>query len=193
MIASRLGEPPGVQQALVLAFVFVLLGVFEGFVVGWAQTRVLKRRVPALTGWIRATVVGAVVAWTVGMLPNAIMSLAQQADATPTPEIGEFLRLVLAAGLGLVTGPVLAFFQWRVLRHYVQRAGWWLPANGAAWAAGMPIVFAGAHMSAYATNPPVIALGVAATLALAGAVVGAIHGVVLLWLLSAPRPSPSTT
>jgi len=186
-IVVKAGEPRGISQAFALASVFILLGALEGVVVGWAQACVLKLRLPKLRGWVRASIIGAVVAWALGMAPSTIMSLSQPAGASPPPDISEPLRLVLAAGLGLVAGPVLAFFQWRILRRHVQRAWWWLPANAIAWAVGMPIIFLGAHMGAYATAPLLIALGAAATLAVAGAAVGAIHGGVLLLLLPAER------
>jgi hypothetical protein len=187
VIASRVGEPHGILQAIGFASVFVLLGAFEGLVVGWAQAKVLKPRLPKLTGWARATVVGAAVSWTLGMAPSTIMSLGQASEANPPPEISEPLRLLLAAGLGLIAGPALAFFQWRLLRRHVPRAGWWLPANAIAWAVGMPIIFLGAHMSAYTTLPLLVALGVGAALLIAGAAVGVIHGRVLLWLLSSRK------
>jgi len=183
VIAIRVGEPHGILQATTSASVFVLLGAFEGLVVGWAQARVLRLRLPGLTGWVRATVVGAAVCWALGMAPSTVMSLGQSTEARPPPEIGEPLRLLLAAGLGLVAGPALAFFQWQRLRRHVPRAGWWLPANAVAWAVGMPIIFLGAHVSAYTTEPLRVAAGVGAALVVAGAVVGAIHGCALLWLL----------
>jgi hypothetical protein len=155
------------------ACVFILLGALEGLVVGWAQASVLEQRLPKLRVWVRASVVGAVVVWALGMAPSTIMSLSQPPGAGQPPEISEALRLLLAAGLGVVAGPVLAFFQWRSLRQHVQRAWWWLPANAIAWAVGMPIISLGAHMGAYATAPLLIVLGVAATLAVAGAAVGA--------------------
>lgn len=188
VIASRMGEPHGILPAIAFASVFVLLGAFEGFVVGWAQAKVLKLRLPKLTGWTRATVVGAAVSWALGMAPSTLMSLAQATEARPPPEISEPLRLLLAAGLGLVAGPALAFFQWRRLRRHVPRAGWWLPANAVAWAVGMPIIFLGAHVSAYTAAPLLVALGVGAALLVAGAVVGAIHGHALLRLLPAESP-----
>jgi hypothetical protein len=187
VLASRVGEPHGFSEAMSWASMLVLLGAFEGLVVGWAQARVLKARLPELTGWVRASIVGAVLAWIIGMVPSTIMSLNQSTDTTPPPEIGEALQLVLAAGMGLVAGPILAFFQWRSLRHQVARAGWWLPANALAWAVGMPIIFLGAHASSYLTDKISVALAVGVALAAAGAAVGAIHGRFLLWLVPEAR------
>lgn len=54
--------------------VLVLAGVGEGTVLGWAQSRMLRRELPELrTGsWIRATAAGAAVAWALGMLPSTL-------------------------------------------------------------------------------------------------------------------------
>lgn len=183
-IVLWLGEPTGIGSIL-FAMVFVILGAGEGLIVGLAQSRVLRLRIPALRGWIRATVVGAVVAWILGMLPSTIMSFASP-PAVPdeAPAISDAMQLVLAAMLGLVAGPVLAFFQWRTLHRYVLRHSiWWLPANAVGWALGMPIIFIGVDIAAAGTEPLTIALGVGLALLLAGAVVGAVHGRVLAWLL----------
>lgn len=184
LVATRLGEPAGVLPTLAFAALFVVLGAFEGLVVGVAQARVLRLVLPDLRGWIGASVVGAVVAWLIGMVPSTVISVAGPEPSGPPPEMAPQLQLALAAALGAVAGPVLAFFQWRRLRTCIARGSiWWLPANAAAWSVGMPIVFAGADASGRASSPTfaVIHLGVA--LGAAGIAVGAVHGSVLVWLL----------
>lgn len=181
---QRLGEPDSIGLALAVASTFVLLGAFEGLVVGVAQRSVLRTRLPTLRGWVRATVTGAVAAWAVGMIPSTVVNFTENANSAPVEEPALGLVLLVAAGLGAVAGPILAVFQWLSLRKVIaQRAGYWLPANAAAWALGMPIIFLGAQANEFTSSPPVIALAVAAALLLAGAVVGAVHGRVLLWLL----------
>ncbi len=183
LVASRVGEPSSTFAAFALAATFVGLGAMEGFVVGVAQNQVLLKALPAVSGWVRATVIGAMASWAIGMLPSTIMSiLDHQPDGAP-PEISDSLSLLLAAGLGLVAGPMLAFFQWRQLRGLVPHAWLWLPANSLAWAAGMPVIFTAAHLASQQTRwqAAVATLGLA--LALAGAIVGAIHGGVLAWLV----------
>ncbi len=184
LFVTQLGEPHSVLAALRFAVIFILLGAFEGLVVGFAQFRVLRQKLPTLRGWIRATVVGAMLAWILGMFPSTLMNIANSGEATAPPEISEWLRLLFAAGLGMIAGPILAFFQWRCLRQCLRtHSGWWLPANALAWAAGMPVIFAGAHISAIITNPLLIVIAVGLSLLLAGAIVGAVHGRVLVWLL----------
>jgi hypothetical protein len=96
------------------------------------------------------------------------------------------LQLVLAAGMGLLQGSILAVPQWRVLRRYVAGAGWWVPANSAAWAVGMVLVFQAVSSTTWTLSVATFARPVA-LLTLAGAAVGAIHGAVLVWLLRSGR------
>lgn len=187
LLGPRLAGLSGVWPALLGLLGGVLLGLFEGFVVGALQGVVLRGRLPALSlrAWIIATILGAMVAWGLGMLPSTLISAgadASQAAAEPPA----WFVYVMAAGLGLVAGVVLAWPQWRVLKLYrleVTRSGLWLPANALAWLFGMPLVFLG--MDAIPPGAGVlqaIPIVVAAT-ALAGAVVGAIHGLILVRVL----------
>jgi hypothetical protein len=90
--------------------------------------------------------------------------------------------MLMAAGMGLVAGLILASAQWRALRRYTQKAWWWLPANSLAWAAGMPLIFAAIDLAQTSGG---VAQGVAimaGALLLVGALVGAIHGLALVKL-----------
>lgn len=148
------------------------LGAFEGAVVGLAQAQVLRRWLPGLraVSWVRMTVYGAMVAWGMGSLPSLFMG-GGGGGAAPS----ETVQMLLAAGLGLVVGPVLAAFQLRELRRHVRGAGVWLVANAVAWAAGMPFVFVAFSILAAGGS----LLRGAALLLAAGGLVGAIHGAVL--------------
>jgi hypothetical protein len=188
LMFRRTGDSGNIGQALIFAGGFILLGAFEGAVVGVAQRAVLLTRLPTLRGWVRATVVGAVLAWAVGMVPSTLMSVIQSPGATPPEEPTLATVLLLAAALGVVAGPLLAAFQWRSLRKALPgKAAYWLPANAAAWAVGMPIIFLGAQANEFTSNVVLIVAVVAFALLLAGGAVGAIHGRVLLWLLSRER------
>jgi hypothetical protein len=179
------GEPQGAAEALIWAAGMVALGAFEGVVVGIAQAQVLRRVRPALGGWVAATVVGAMLAWAVGMLPSTLMNLRPAASATQAgAEPPLVVVLLLAAALGAVAGPLLAVFQWRRLRTIVPRGALaWLPANAAAWALGMPIIFLGVQADELQAGLVLTGAAVALSLLAAGAVVGAVHGRVLLWVL----------
>lgn len=171
------------------ALLAVLLGtLLEGVVVGAAQARVLVRhsQVPA-RAWIVATSVGAGAAWMLGMVPSTVMAFL--ADGAPagdaaSGEPGPLVTCALAAGLGLVTGPVLGAAQWAVLRRSVPRATSWLWANAAAWAVGMPVIFLGMDIVPWEGPAVAQALAIYAVTFVTGLVVGAVHGRVLARLLA---------
>jgi hypothetical protein len=153
---------------------------------------VLRRVLATVTrrAWIAATAIGAGAAWTLGMLPSTIMSLVMSSQP-PAENAGSFepeglVFYGMAAGMGIVLGVVLAFAQWLELRKHVNGAGWWIPANSAAWGLGMAICFAAMDMAMRPENPLALTLMiVAAGMLVAGAAVGAVHGIALLGLVQA--------
>jgi hypothetical protein len=178
---------PTETAAIILAAVGMVLiaTILEGGIVGLAQWLVLRRILTRLTGrrWIGATALGALLAWILGMLPSTIMSLQETTGNVGPPEFSAGTAIGLAFVMGLALGSMLAFFQWLVLRHHLPRAAWWIPGNAVAWALGMMLIFAGAGSISAGASPITIAGVLAFTCLLAGAVVGAIHGLVLIWLL----------
>lgn len=184
-VMLRWGEPTGTAAMLVIAALMILLGVSEGLIVGYAQWHVLREMLTTLTAkaWLGATALGAFIAWVLGMLPSTIIHLSATGASGAPPTMSDALMFGLAAAMGSVFGIILAWPQWRVLRRHAPRAIWWLPANALAWAAGMPIIFLGAGAIS-ASGLSVTGLGfVVLTLAGAGAIVGAVHGLALLYLL----------
>lgn len=73
-----------------------------------------------------------------------------------------------------------------MLRRHLSGAAGWLAANAAAWALGMPLVFLGADLASRGGPIPVVAGILAATLLATGSVVGAVHGLWLVWKLGGP-------
>lgn len=190
LAAPYLEAGPGPGPLLLGALFAVLLGTaLEGTLVGIAQGRVLHRRLSGISAgsWTSATSIGACAAWLLGVVPSTVMGLLHTGEAlagSAAPiEPAAWLQLGLAAVMGLVLGPVLAFPQHRVLRREIPQASGWLGANALAWAVGMPLLFLG--MDALAWDGPWvgIAVGVVAVCTGAGATVGAIHGAYLRRLL----------
>jgi len=166
----------------------VATGSIEGTVVGLAQWWAMHRDFPSIPrrAWVGATLVGTLIAWFFGSLPSAIMSLgeesSQAAQAFATAEPAVWLILLLAALMGLALSVILGFPQWRALRRAVDKARWWLPANSAAWFFGTPIIFWAMDAAFNSGSLPIGILIIALSLAATGTVVGAVHGVVLVWL-----------
>jgi hypothetical protein len=187
-IVSSLEGGTSALATLALAAIAVLAGTFvEGTVVGTAQWWALSGPLPGMQWrtWAVATGVGAFLAWLLGMVPSTVLSLGAGsggASSAPT-EPSNMVVLGLAFLMGLVLGPVLGFAQWLVLRRFVSHAALWMPANALAWAFGMAVIFASIDpaISGGFGLLSVVILGL--TLACAGAVVGAIHGLALVWLL----------
>jgi hypothetical protein len=190
LVSAMEGEETLLQHIL-FALAIIAAGTFEGVVVGAAQASVLVPRLAGLARreWIRATVLGALVAWVLGMLPSTRMAAAAETSGQAPSEPNGATVYALAALLGAVAGLILAFFQWRVLRPHLAGAAGWLVANAAAWALAMPLVFLGADLASRGGAGPAEAAIAAATLLATGAVAGAVHGLWLVWKLWAPDRS----
>jgi hypothetical protein len=171
---------------LVAALTAVVLGmVLEGVVVGLAQERVLQTRTSLPPwAWTIATAIGAAAAWLLGMVPSTAMAfIGDGVPGDPASEPAQPVQLALAVLMGLVTGPVLGFAQWLVLRGAVRHAGRWLWANAVAWGAGMPLIFGGMDRVPWTGAPQARIAAIYAVCAVTGLVVGAVHGAVLVRLL----------
>lgn len=183
-LALTIGQARDAFSILAFAVVMILAGAFEGAVVGGAQWLVLRRRLPALRWqtWVQVSTAGAFAAWVLGMVPSTLIKL--HADpAAPPPKVNHALMYGMAALMGAVLGPILGVPQWLALRRHVAQAGWWVWANAVAWAVGMPVIFIGVGTVARGGLGLRAAVLSVATCAAAGAVVGAIHGTALVWLL----------
>jgi hypothetical protein len=195
LLGQHLGAPRSVATALTEAVGAIATGtLLEGALLGAFQAAVLRDHLPGLwpATWIAATTAGAAVAWTLGMVPSTVMSLASSAPGNPAPSPPEgLLALLLAAGLGLVLGPFLGVPQALLLRKWVAQPWRWVPANMLAWAAGMPLVFLG--MGTMPEHPSLLRGVLTAFTAAfgAGLVVGLIHGRFLLSLLTRQRVIPN--
>lgn len=176
-------------NSLVLAGSMVATGLLsEGLVVGALQWWVLREVLTNLEAktWLGFTMLGAGIAWSLGVLPSALLNFEAEAGGAP-PEPSAALVYGLAALMGLALGPMLATPQWVALRQHVAKAVWWIPANALAWAFGMVIIFVGIDLMMAGTSLlSQIAVGLG-TLTLTGAVVGAVHGIALVWLVRQRR------
>lgn len=183
LAAPFLDAETSVAAVLGGALLAVAFGtLLEGVLVGFAQERVLRKRLGDLPAgsWVKATAIGAGLAWLLGMIPSTTMALGSLgAEAPPGQEPSQAVQYLLAVVMGLATGPILGLAQWTVLRRLVDRAGRWLWANALAWAAGMLTIFVGMDLMPWNGSRLLLAIGLAAVCGLAGLIVGAIHGRIL--------------
>ena len=175
---------PGPGMILLGAAAAVVLGmVLEGVVVGAAQEQVLRRVLAGLRprSWTAATALGAGVAWLIGMAPSTVLSLTAPSGQSAAPtEPPVLLQYTLAVLLGLVAGPILGSVQALVLRLHTGRAGRWLWANAMVWALGMPVIFVGMDLVPWSRGGVAVGVAIYAVCGVAGMLVGAIHGRILL-------------
>jgi len=182
--APRLEGLSGVGPVLFTAALAIALGiVLEGWLVGVAQAAVLGERLPRLCSraWILATMVGAGLAWGIGMIPSTVMALLAPSGAEGPPPVdpGPLIVYPAAMMLGAATGPILGLAQWTTLKRHVPRAGRWLWANAAAWTLGMPAIFLGMDVVPWTAGLAAVVPAIYAVCGVAGLLVGAVHGRVL--------------
>ena len=164
---------------LVAVGAIVATGAIEGTIVGLAQWRVLRDHLDiSAQRWVTATIVGALAAWAAGVTPS-LLADARGAGAEPTVPV----QLALAAALGLVAGPILGGPQALALRGLVDRPWRWVAANAVAWACALPLTFVAPALTPAGVGTPVLVVGFAIGAFAAGAVAGAVHGVVLVSLV----------
>ena len=111
----------------------VIGGALQGAILGFAQAFALRRTVAALPmlGWILVTTVGAILAWSFGMIPGSFLALA---SGTP-------LGIAELIVFGLLAVLVLPTAQWFILRGTklgkIGRVWRWIPITAVAWIAGI--------------------------------------------------------
>jgi hypothetical protein len=155
------------------AAILVAAGAVEGAMLGWAQATVLRGVVAGLdTGsWVRATALGAVVAYAMGMVPSVFF---------PLPVLA---MVAIAAVAGTVLLGSIGTAQWLVLRRHRPGSGWWIGTTAAAWLVGLG-AFLAIAMPLWQPGQPVtliVAIAVLAGLVMA-AVVAAVTGWAVLRL-----------
>jgi hypothetical protein len=179
---AALSQAPGLGPALLSAALMTATGASEEATVGLAQWFALSGGIAGITRstWMTAALISGVLALGAGSIPMTLASLSTDAATVPVQEPPQLLVLAMASGISLVAGAVLSAAQWVVPRKCVSRAWRWVPANGLAWAIGMPLIFAAIDLAQLASLPGVTVIVMALAIPLAGASVGAIHGVVLV-------------
>ncbi|MEU1999405.1 hypothetical protein ABZ511_33650 [Nocardia gamkensis] len=152
----------------VVAAALLMAGAIEGGVLGLFQAHVLRRRLRGFPArqWVAATVVGALVAWTVGLMP---VLYGDRINNWPTG----IQASAIAAG-AIVMVFALGIAQWSVLRRWSQRAVLWIWANALGWIAGLAAFMA--------LTSPLWRAGQSATTT---AMIGALGGLVMAAVMAA--------
>ena len=147
-----------------LAFSF--FGIVLGIAVGVLQWLVLRRRVSRAGWWVLASAAGGY-----GIILAGFEGLSESLS---------FGALLSYTGVVALGGAVTGTLQWLVLRGQVSRAGWWVLASTVGW--GLVGAVLGAFPWGVGDTDALVALVVT------GAVLGAVTGGALVWLLRQPVP-----
>lgn len=165
----------GAGQGMLL---FVAAGAVEGAVLGWAQSRVLRRWLPGLSParWIAGTCLAAAAAWFIGMSVGTFGFLWQQWAVPVQATVGVVAALVLLGSIG--------FAQWLELRRHLARSGWWVAGSGAAWLVGLGVFLAVSTPLWHPGQPAALIVLIAILAAVAMALgMSVVTGLVMLRLL----------
>jgi hypothetical protein len=196
-VAPALEREGGLAAILLAAVAAVILGILlEGVLVGSAQAWVLRAALRNLSAasWVRATMIGAALAWLLGMVPSTVAALMvspPSSGAAHGSNPSAAVQYGLAVLLGAVTGPVLGLAQWLELRRHTARANRWILANAVAWALGMVVIFVGMDQVPWGRGGLAVVLGVYLVCGAAGLMVGATHGWVLRDLVREANSAPA--
>lgn len=176
VLASTLGMLVGFYLGFFLAAIipevlgewigFSVFGIVLGIAVGLLQWIVLRQRVSGARRWVFAPAVAGLGIFQAAMLYGF---------STSYENPGAFLGWASIVALGgLVTG----LLQWPVLKGRVSRAGWWVLASTVGWTLSVM----GVRALPWGVDDWDALWGMTAT----GAVLGAVTGGVLVWLLRQP-------
>jgi hypothetical protein len=181
-IPAVVGASTASLRAPVAAGGLLLAGACEGAILGAAQAHVLTDALPGVPRrrWIAATSAGAVLAWSIGLLPSVLPD--------GVSGWGRPAQVVAAVVLGTLLLLSIGLAQWGVLRRCVDRAGRWIAITAVGWLAGLaafmavatPLWHDGQMVAVTALIGGVAGLIMAATVA-------AVTGLGLTWLMSGDR------
>ncbi len=188
-LATALGLVVAVGWVVILAGILLiefeilfalLLGLLlGGLIVSLPQYLVLRSRLRSPGGWITATALGSILA-----LIGTTLIIALSATSRLHLD-SEFAYLATS---GVAFGTLLGLSQGLALRRTVRGAGWWILGSAAGWSLGVYVLFASSYGDLLYAPLDITEIGLLLRLAIAGLVVGAVTGAVLVWLLGwAPR------
>jgi len=138
------GEPVSLLPMLFHLSGAVLSGIIEGGITGYLMWLVLRSRYPNLRAdrWVGATMLGAVIAWLLGAVPQIIFAGTPHVPyETPVYDPPAWVMALGGAVMGLALGPLLGWTQYFAFRNIADKRGLWIWANALGWAGGMFFIF----------------------------------------------------
>ncbi len=141
-----IGEPRSLGEHLLLIIWMLFAGAVEGSLLGWFQSRVLRRHLPQFRAgtWIRLTMLAGITAWLIGMLPSTLVSMQQGPAGAPSSQPSFLVMAAMVIGGGLLLGGMFGAFQGVELSKHISKGSRWVWANAIGWSLGLGWIFAGA-------------------------------------------------
>lgn len=126
-----------------LQIVLILVGLFQGLILGVAQWFVLRRYMRNSIWWLLATILGCLFGW---LLVSFVIALALFTMAIAQKELDSITILFgviwLATTVGILVGLPQALILLTSLRVKFYKAVWWMNVNALAWIIRLFLVFA---------------------------------------------------
>jgi hypothetical protein len=129
-----------------------MAGAISGITIGVLEAALLPRTVPR-AAWIRGTLAGALLVWTLVALVPALLVDDPHGSARPL-----VARVALAMCVGASAGMLLTAFQAPALEVLSVRVRPWLLGNGAAWGTATPVTYVITGFPATATGTAISGL-----------------------------------
>jgi hypothetical protein len=142
-----LGEPEPLLARTMVWFLMSLAAVPEGIVLGGLQAAGIRWFLPNVSArkWILATIGVGLLGWAIGSFIPLFM--APEAGSQPMAEPGLAGTAAFAAVFGVGVGAVFGLGQTWALPPKTGGRWFWIVANAAGWAVGLPLIYVAAQIA----------------------------------------------
>lgn len=122
--------------------VLILLGFFQGVILGVAQWLVLRRYLRNSIWWVLATIIGCFFGWLLVLFVSAIALFTMAVTQKELDSITAFLGVIwLATAVGILIGLPQGLVLLTSLKVKFHKAVWWMNVNALAWILRFLLVF----------------------------------------------------
>jgi hypothetical protein len=167
--------------------ILVLIGIFQGLILGFAQCLALRRYIRNFFWWILATVIGWLLGWLAMLFVAIITAIVSVLAPNSLDTITLFVRVVwLGAAMGTLIGLAQGLVFFVYLKIPIYKAVWWMNSNALAWALRflLGFVVASLQLDGFYVSTALIMLGTGAVMLV---IPGVITGIILVYLLTLER------
>ncbi len=167
--------------------ILVLIGIFQGLILGFAQWFALRRYIRNFFWWIPATVIGWLLGWLAMLFVAIITAIVSILAPNSLDTITLLVRVVwLGAAMGTLIGLAQGLVFFVYLKIPIYKAVWWMNFNALAWALRFLVGFvvASLQLNGFCVSTALIVLATGAVMLV---IPGVITGLILVYLLTLER------